>query len=795
MSQGVASRCRFKQDIDDYGRGNRELKTGVQSKEECCAFCEGQPGCAVALYIASEEVCWLKGEAGPSEIPRTVLGVVSCVLLPHGQPAIELEKPSGQPATSTQPAAVAQHSTQAERAEANVLEERFEAQAATHNVAVAQSRLVVATRIGDLSATARCNQQLADANAAAEQERLEAELAAAATSQTSRMGITEQTFRFGDGHHTYSILDRGSVQCVVCCIVLSAPGNLELRQTIRDTWGRRCDSVFLVGGESQPLDYNKGDVLYVAGPEVYNDQGKYSSVAMKVVAGMYFFVASKDRYPVATHLFKIDDDSFLDTERLEQVLRPEIPYWGFRKAQVQPTRLPWSRFFVAKESFPDPVYPEYAAGCGYALGVQSGFIECGVEKYRQGQVPTTPMEDVNTGILAAACGVQLQAADEGAIVEDAYQKNSDYRISKELGGVSVIVEHKVKTADEMLRRWKGGDMRCDSVCEAESLRPDHAWKSETGHWPQCSESGTETWQLQTYALQPVKQKVIVLADVMETAAARGPATSNCSITQDRFCGPRYGGRACAMDHQYCQTGIGVCTDDVGKRQNSGYDYVDFLRCQEVASNTMLTPVGCEVQGQNGEFNYNAKVATFNHLNHVGKHDGSNLSGGKVDGELGTISRKMIAGCDSYENDPMRIRLMDLGHRISIFMRNRLDGRICWISMMASASTRLGMKHPRFRKVGRLKMTNLLSNVVRWRVPQREYCSMCQGFHNESKYEEQQGALQEQLLAAAAVEEGLKASLKDALEANNQSTADKASLEAEVEQLKASLGNMMHRGVG
>ncbi|KAA0199143.1 hypothetical protein HAZT_HAZT000069 [Hyalella azteca] len=163
---------------------------------------------------------------------------------------------------------------------------------------------------------------------------------------------------------------RKSVFLVI--LIISAPKNFELRNTIRQTWlkeeGRDCLHYFAVGIDGLSEDMNVtiqseqrrfSDMLFLP-----NLKDSYSTLSQKLLSSAVH-IHENVRY---RFLLKCDDDSYVQLDRLVYELR-SIPYklrvyWGFFDGRATPFKEgPWKE---DKWVLCDRYLP-YALGGGYIL--------------------------------------------------------------------------------------------------------------------------------------------------------------------------------------------------------------------------------------------------------------------------------------------------------------------------------------------------------------------------------------------------------------------------------------------
>ena len=111
-----------------------------------------------------------------------------------------------------------------------------------------------------------------------------------------------------------------------------------------------------------------------------------------------------------SHVLKTDDDVYLNLREFLLVLRKrqntkKDKFFGFVWPHSKVNRDPEAKWYTPHKLFSENYFPPYCSGAGYVLG--AGFLKCLAPKL--GGLKHMPREDVATGILAKACGVQPSA--------------------------------------------------------------------------------------------------------------------------------------------------------------------------------------------------------------------------------------------------------------------------------------------------------------------------------------------------------------------------------------------------
>ena len=156
-------------------------------------------------------------------------------------------------------------------------------------------------------------------------------------------------------------------------LVHSSPANRGLRQTLRDTWARNraghIRTVFVVG---DPTNNELTEALIEEG-EQNGDllQGdfvdSYRNLTTKHLLALSWAVLHCN---IASWVLKTDDDQFVDTLHLPQLLdelrtSPEDLLFLCQILRRGPERDPMSKWYISEEEYPGSSYPPYCAGWAY----------------------------------------------------------------------------------------------------------------------------------------------------------------------------------------------------------------------------------------------------------------------------------------------------------------------------------------------------------------------------------------------------------------------------------------------
>mmetsp|Transcript_27407 Transcript_27407/g.33895 ORF Transcript_27407/g.33895 Transcript_27407/m.33895 type:complete len:537 (+) Transcript_27407:202-1812(+) len=185
------------------------------------------------------------------------------------------------------------------------------------------------------------------------------------------------------------------------------------RQSIRDTWADGQNGIFfLVAGSWDEIadEYDiKGDLIWIDEEEVYDGEKSVLTYKTQSFVSIVYDLASDLGLDIS-YAFKTDDDSYIHIQNLYYQLleaEHELPhdFWGWcQRKKFAPLRDQTSKWPVSYELYPEPMYPRYCQGAGFALSWK--FIECATEEHHIASIRFMPFEDVAVGLLAKRCNIQ-----------------------------------------------------------------------------------------------------------------------------------------------------------------------------------------------------------------------------------------------------------------------------------------------------------------------------------------------------------------------------------------------------
>jgi hypothetical protein len=228
----------------------------------------------------------------------------------------------------------------------------------------------------------------------------------------------------------------------------SSEDGLRRRDAIRGTWASSSRSIndsdhsnvesgtnegvvfFLVAGPWYEIEdewKKNNDLIWIDEEEVYN--GEKSVLTLKT----YSFISIVDIMSTKmdlsyTHVFKTDDDSYVDLNALSLELKNESQstrggntrsrnshdYVGHCQLDfTKVTRDDSYKWPLTVNTYPEDYLPKYCQGAGYALS--RDFVSCANSEYHIANVRFMPFEDVAVGILAERCSFDPSLPNSGEI--------------------------------------------------------------------------------------------------------------------------------------------------------------------------------------------------------------------------------------------------------------------------------------------------------------------------------------------------------------------------------------------
>lgn len=236
----------------------------------------------------------------------------------------------------------------------------------------------------------------------------------------------------------------------VLIIAISAPGNFELRQAIRETWGnastqRGLKVAFFLGrpNGSDGLQHKIFDEN-----EVYTDiiQADFSDTYENLTLKSVLMIRWTNTFcSKAAFLLKIDDDVMLSVWDLRMAAKDfrgtRRTIWGYLYPTPAPNRNPESKWYVSNKTYPNATFPDFVAGPSYLVSADSiPLLDLATNKEDY-----LHLEDVFlTGIVAERAGVRR-------VSELGFKNYRDYLQPCSLP--TVITSHGY-TAEELRNYWR-----------------------------------------------------------------------------------------------------------------------------------------------------------------------------------------------------------------------------------------------------------------------------------------------------------------------------------------------------
>jgi len=159
----------------------------------------------------------------------------------------------------------------------------------------------------------------------------------------------------------------------IVALIHSAPKNVELRNTIRKTWGKSLKRIFVLGKQKE---WNKKlrkendmhqDILQV------NFTDAYQNMTYKHLTGYWWMTQHCNN---AKLVLKSDDDLVIDVHHLEVYINHYIEdphqayyYLCYIHQNEKPKRDATHKMFVSFRDYPQDVYPDFCSGSAYVTNL------------------------------------------------------------------------------------------------------------------------------------------------------------------------------------------------------------------------------------------------------------------------------------------------------------------------------------------------------------------------------------------------------------------------------------------
>ncbi|KAF7989688.1 hypothetical protein HCN44_008362 [Aphidius gifuensis] len=241
------------------------------------------------------------------------------------------------------------------------------------------------------------------------------------TSTTTNIIIDEASARaiYQSGHYMNASTNcpNNGENMNLIIVVMSAPGNIEARTGIRQTWGhfgQRSDMsvVFIIGQTNNTkLEkiINNENALYgdIISGKFYDS---YSNLTLKTISTLEW----TNKYcSKAKFLLKTDDDMFINVPRLLSFIKKHDKIkniiYGRLAKKWKPIRNKKSKYYVSQGQFKSQYFPDFTTGPAYLLSndIINRLYEAALNQ------TYLKLEDVfTTGIVAQKIGIKRVHANE-----------------------------------------------------------------------------------------------------------------------------------------------------------------------------------------------------------------------------------------------------------------------------------------------------------------------------------------------------------------------------------------------
>lgn len=298
---------------------------------------------------------------------------------------------------------------------------------------------------------------------------------------------TKHTFKQGPEHpdqdnitlscHTlsYRMPPVSSLEKIVIGVLSSASGDGPGRRaSIRETWAHKHSVFFLVAGPWQDIakEYAEHkDLIWIDEEEIYDGEKSVLTYKTLAFAKIVYNLSTKKNIDVR-YAFKTDDDSFINVKYLKEYLletkrEEEYNYWGWcMRKSFMPLRGENDKWAVSEKLYPEPRYPRYCQGAGFALSWK--FISCaaGPSNFID-NARFMPFEDVAVGLIAQRCGIVPTMAEDKRLIHMYRTDRTEERerVNQGLPKISKkklpipdmegrIVQHRIYDAWDMREHYK-----------------------------------------------------------------------------------------------------------------------------------------------------------------------------------------------------------------------------------------------------------------------------------------------------------------------------------------------------
>ncbi len=273
---------------------------------------------------------------------------------------------------------------------------------------------------------------------------------------------------------SYRVEPLVSSEPIIIGVLSSASGSgPKRRKSIRETWANGHTVLFLVAGPWEDIqdEYNTyRDIIWLNEEEVYD--GERSVLTFKTFAFVKIVhQMAIDKKLDIKYAFKTDDDSYVHVQNLYQHFferdHAEYNFWGWcDRKKFQPLRDNNDKWAVSFDIYPEPLYPRYCQGAGFALSKK--FIDCAAgDESHISNMRFMPFEDVAMGLIAQRCNVVPTMTEDKRLLhmyrtdtsEERHRVNrgqrmigAEYLTIPDMEGR--IVQHRIHSAWDMFEHHK-----------------------------------------------------------------------------------------------------------------------------------------------------------------------------------------------------------------------------------------------------------------------------------------------------------------------------------------------------
>lgn len=155
---------------------------------------------------------------------------------------------------------------------------------------------------------------------------------------------------------------------LIVYFVTSAPQNRKNRKIIRETWGKliRPKPIFFLGTTDNSLDMQLAinEAYLYQDVVIENFIDSYNNLTLKTGFMLKHFM---ELCPTARFLMKTDDDMFVNTKLISELLTDESSLIGKVITGSKPFRTVISKWYTPKWLYKRDYFPTYLSGTGYII--------------------------------------------------------------------------------------------------------------------------------------------------------------------------------------------------------------------------------------------------------------------------------------------------------------------------------------------------------------------------------------------------------------------------------------------